>query len=83
MLRAKSTKLNHNEEKYLIKEGDTLDSIAQEGFGDSQMSVLIAAVNSEVIAKDTDPYALLQIGLSIWLPSEMEVEDFLATSTLK
>jgi LysM repeat protein len=62
--------------KYLVKEGDTLDSIAQKAFGESKMSVLIAAVNSEVIAQDTDPHAPLQLGLSIWLPSEIEVEDF-------
>jgi hypothetical protein len=65
--------------KYLIKEGDTLDSIAQEGFGDSKMAVLIAVVNSEVIAQETDPHDLLQVGMSIWLPSEMEVEEFLGS----
>jgi len=65
--------------KYAIKPGDTLDSIAQQVFRDGRMAALIAAVNSEVIAENTPSDAPLEAGLNIWLPSELEVEEFLGS----
>ena len=65
--------------KYVVKHGDTLESIAEKQLRDIKMSALIYDINKKVIPVATEngkTVVRLRRGLVIWLPSPFEQREF-------
>lgn len=63
--------------KYIVREGDTLESIAEKIIGDSRFSVLLEMINRGYIRytwQGSVRKALLRVGQVIWLPTVNEVK---------
>ncbi len=65
--------------KYIVKEGDTLESIASKMLRDKRLAALIYEINKEVIPviqrKGRDVVAL-RPKMVIWLPTTQEIREF-------
>ena len=65
--------------KYVVKSGDTLESIAQKQLRDIRMSALIYNINKNIIPiiqEGGKPVVNLTRGLVLWLPSPFEQREF-------
>ncbi|MBY0547283.1 MAG: hypothetical protein K2W95_08320 [Candidatus Obscuribacterales bacterium] len=63
--------------KYLVRTGDTVESVASSQLGDQRYSVLICIINRAVIRFDWEgakSTAKLRVGQIIWLPSPAEMQ---------
>lgn len=63
--------------KYLVRTGDTVESVASAQLGDQRYSVLICIINRAVIRFDWEgakSTAKLRVGQIIWLPSPSEMQ---------
>lgn len=63
--------------KYIVREGDTLESIAEKIIGDRRFSVLLEIINRGYIRyawEGSLKKAVLRVGQTIWLPSANEVK---------
>lgn len=63
--------------KYLVRTGDTVESVASDQLGDQRYSVLICIINRAVIRFDWEgakSTAKLRVGQIIWLPSPAEMQ---------
>ncbi len=71
-------KLSHKRKKYIVQEGDTIDSIAETELGDARFANLIFTINQANIAsrlQDGKKVAIkLDPGQIIWLPSDHELQ---------
>ncbi|MBX9880139.1 MAG: hypothetical protein K2Y22_16895 [Candidatus Obscuribacterales bacterium] len=75
---ADDDKLSHRRKKYIVQEGDTIDSIAEAELGDARFANLILTINQANIAsriQDGKKVAIkLDPGQIIWLPSDHELQ---------
>ena len=65
--------------KYVVKEGDTLESIAKKQLRDVRLALLIYNINKNVLPVTTEggkEIVSLRPGLVIWLPSPLESKEF-------
>jgi hypothetical protein len=77
----KKKKEDSQRRKYIVKEKDTLESIALKQCRDVRMAALIFEINQEVLQKNVDADTkdareLLVPGTIIWLPSVDEMQEF-------
>jgi hypothetical protein len=75
--------------KYIVKEGDTLESIASKMLRDKQLAGLIYDINKTIIPSKMEggrTVPALKVGLVIWLPTAQDIKDYrvkLMTGALK
>ncbi len=75
----KSSNENESRKKYVVKEGDTLQSIAKSILGDSRFDQLIEMVNRGQLkyqSRNGQRELVLKVGQIIWLPTSKEMKVF-------
>jgi nucleoid-associated protein YgaU len=63
-------------QKYVVREGDTLASIAARQLKDKRFASLIASINENVLPSSLAEDDLLEPKIVIWLPSTNDVKQF-------